>query len=352
LPPAITPRPGEEVVYYKGLLKFRGQFLGYDVQDQPIVTTENGSTRHLSDYISVRLANPYTRSGGCYSQAPSTMIFAKASAEEKGKLDGLLNRHIQPGPKYLDLIEEIWARGYEVFLVGGSVRDVLNGDEPNDVDLVSTIPFFFLESIARSMFGSLGYSRHAKNGFMSIGLNAGSRDRDAQGTLIDVKNFFSLAPGTDEAEFGSNLDFDHRMRDFSCNAIYYDPMNGLFVDPCGHGIVDARAKVLNIINDPNISHPIHRQAHIAMRMFKFMLRGYTPSELCLTLARQVYRPRMQGCRPDEIWKLFYRSVLAKTEESHRIEVFWQSKSLIVGAGFEDVWNEFLKHKETDFGARR
>lgn len=351
-PPSMTPRPGEDVVYYKGQLKFKGKFLGYDVQDQPIVSTETGSARHLSDYISVRLADPHDRSGGCYSEAPPSTVVLEASVAERTKLQELLSRHIQPGPRYIDLIEEIWARGYEVFLVGGSVRDVLNGDDPNDVDLVSTIPFFFLASVAESMFGSLGFSRHAKNGFMSIGYNAGSRNRGDQGTLIDVKNFFSIAPGTDEAEFGSNIDFDHRMRDFSCNAIYYDPINNKFVDPCGHGIEDARQRVLNVVNDPSISNPIHRQAHIAMRMFKFMLRDYTPSEQCLRQIRDVYGPRMQGCKPDEIWKLYYRTVLAKTRENQRAEVFWSSKALIIESGFGDIWETFLQHKETEFRARK
>lgn len=348
LPPSMTPRPGEEIVFYRGTLKHEGKFHGYDIYDQPIVQNKSGSTWPLTDFLSVRLANPDAqRSLGCYEHLPDCTIIQAASAEEKNKIDRLLDRHIQPGPKYIDLIEEIWARGYEVFLVGGAVRDVLNGDEPNDVDLVSTIPFPFLSSIAESMFGPLGYSRSKKNGFMSIGQNAGHR-KGEKGTLIDIKNFFLVAPGTNDAQFGSDIHFDHRLRDFSCNSVYYDPINAVFVDPCGHGIEDARNKTLNMVNDPTLSHPIHRKVHIAMRMFKFMHREYVPSEECLAVVRATYEPMMEGCKPDEIWKLFYRTILGKVPEAQRAALFWSSKKLIIDAGFHDFWAVFLENKEVQF----
>lgn len=348
IPSSMTPRPGERVIYYRANLKHQGTFHGYDVNDQSMVKNESGSTTHLRDFVSVRLANPNERNLGCYSQLPASSVIYSANDFEKTKLEKLLNQHIRPGPKYFDLIEEIWSRGYEVFLVGGSVRDVLNGDNPNDVDLVSTIPFFLLSSIAESMFGTLGFSRHSNNGFMSIGYNAGNKHAE-KGTLIDVKNFFSHAPGTEDAEFGANIEFDHRLRDFACNAVYFDPINSIFIDPSGHGIEDARNKRLNIVNDPSLSHPVHRKAHIAMRMFKFMHRDYSPSEECLEIIRTTYEPMMDACSPNEIWRLFYRSILGKAPEENRTEIFWYSKKMMIQSGFSDMWNKFLAPREDEFG---
>lgn len=351
IPPSITPRPGEKVIYYRGEMRFEGLFHGYDVNDQLMVKNESGSTTSLRDFVSVRLAEPHSRHISCYSQIPPNSVIMDASPDEKCKIDNLLNQYIRPGPRYFDLIEEIWGRGYEVFLVGGSVRDVLNGDDPNDVDLVSTIPFFFLSSIAESMFGPQGFSRHKKNGFMSIGLNAGNKSEE-KGTLIDVKNFFSHAPGTDYVEFGSDLNFDHRLRDFACNAVYYDPINSLFVDPCGRGIKDAKDKILNVVNDPTLSHPVHRKAHIAMRMFKFMHREYKPSEECLEKIRSTYEPMMDACTPGEIWRLFHRSILGKVPQERRSEVFWRSKTIMVDAGFDKMWDKFLQSQESRYRGSR
>ncbi|UUV06538.1 hypothetical protein [Ruegeria sp. YS9] len=349
IPPSLTPRPGEDVVYYRGEIKYSGTFHGYDIYDQPIVkNSESGSTVPLNDVFSVRPANPGERLAGCYTRCSSQTVIQQASSEEKHKLDLLLNKHIEPGPKYIDLIEEIWQRGYEVFLVGGSVRDVLNGDQANDVDLVSTIPFYILSSIAEAMFGPGGWSRHEKNGFMSIGRNAGVR-KARKGTLIDVKNFFLQAPGTNDAQFGADLDYDHRLRDFSCNAVYYDPLNAVYVDPCGHGIEDAKKKILNVVNDPSLSHPVNRKAHIAMRMFKFMHRTYSPTEDCINTIREIYQPMMDGCKPDEIWNLFYRSILGKVPKEERGALFWESKTLIFETGFGEIWDTFIQHKEDEFG---
>lgn len=348
IPPSLTPRPGEEVVYYRGAIKYHGIFHGYDIYDQAVVKNrDSGSTLALTDVFAVRPRDPCNRMPSCHSRPAIETAISKASDQENIKFELLLTQYIEPGPRYIDLIEEIWLRGYEVFLVGGSVRDVINGDDANDVDLVSTIPFSILSSVAEAMFGPKGWSRHEKNGFMSIGLNAASTG-DRKGALIDVKNFFLQAPGTDDAQFGADLEYDHRLRDFSCNAIYYDPMNKVFVDPSGRGIKDAKDRVLNLVNDPTLSHPVNRKAHIPMRMFKFMHRQYKPSDECLNTIRRTYEPMMKACKPDEIWNLFYRSVLGKVPKDQRSALFWSSKQLITQNGFESMWASFLEHKEREF----
>jgi hypothetical protein len=186
---------------------------------------------------------------------------------------------------------------------------------------------------------------------MSIGLNAGVRNA-RRGVLIDVKNLFLQAPGTDDAQFGADLDYDHRLRDFACNAVYYDPVNAIYIDPCGHGIEDARNRRLNVVNDPTLSHPVNRKAHIAMRMFKFIHRKYVPTDDCLRTVREIYEPMMSGCKPDEIWNLFFRSILGKVSKEEQAALFWKSKALIIDYGFEEMWSQFLAYKEKKFGHTR
>jgi hypothetical protein len=61
IPSSMTPRPGERVVYYRGEVKFKGTFHGYDVNDQLIVKNESGSTTPLRNFVCVRLATPNER---------------------------------------------------------------------------------------------------------------------------------------------------------------------------------------------------------------------------------------------------------------------------------------------------
>ena len=57
-----------------------------------------------------------------------------------------------PGPIYLELIEEVWNRGHEIFLVGGTVRDVVAGLRSQDVDLVTSLPLDRAEPLLASMY--------------------------------------------------------------------------------------------------------------------------------------------------------------------------------------------------------
>lgn len=347
LPECPTPRPGEKVIYYRSDTRFEGTFHGYNTADQLLIRHSAGGITHLDNFMQVRLSTPTERSKGCWCRLPDCGKVEIAGAAEKEILGKLLESRIPPGPRYIDLINEIWARGYEVFLVGGSVRDALNGDNPNDVDLVSTMPFFFLESVVESMFGPSGYSRHYENGFMSVGLDAA---KSAKGEVkIDVKNFFLHAPGTQDAEFGADLGIDQRLRDFACNSIYYDPINCAFIDPCGIGIEDAKTKTLNVVNDPEFDHPIFRKAHIALRFFKFVHRGYKPSEECIKRMRDVYKPLLSAVGTSAIRALFFRTLINKVPDEHKAEEFWRLKTLMTEYEFDDVWDKHLKSLEHQFG---
>lgn len=348
LPECPTPRPGERVVYYRSDTQFQGVFQGYNTLDQLLVQNSSGGITTIDNFMQVRLLDPTTRALACWHNLPADSKMETAT-KEKAVLDALLEQRIPPGPRYIDFVQEIWARGYEAFLVGGSVRDALNGDVPSDVDLVTTMPFFFLEAVAESMFGALGFSRHRENGFMSVGRDA-ARGRGREIT-IDVKNFFRHAPGTADAEFGSDLSIDHRLRDFTCNSVYYDPINAVLIDPSGSGIEDARSKTLNVVHDPALQHPVFRKAHIAMRFFGFVCRGYLPSEPCALSIRDTYKPLLAGVGTQLIQSLFQRSVLNKVDDSKKAQTFWKSKELMELYGFGDIWDAHLRRLERTYGGR-
>lgn len=348
LPPSATPRPGEEVVAYTSNTKFEGKFYGYNAVDELLISNGAGGILNVDDYRKVRLLKPLDRKPGCWAELPINGIVVKATDEERGKLSHLLAERIAPGPMYIDFIYEIWARGFEVFLVGGSVRDVLAGNEANDVDLVTSMPFFLLEPLAEAIFGHRGYSRSKNNGFMSVGFGAAG-GKKGEGTTIDVKNFFQFAPGTPNAQFGSDLGIDHSLRDFSCNAIYYDPVNAIFVDPCGHGIEDAKAQLLNLINDTSMEHPTYRKGVIALRFFKFVLRGYKPTEGCIQRLNAEFKPLFMAMGTTQAEMLLRRQILSKVPEESRLDVLLEVKQIMHSYGYQDIWETYYSSLESSFG---
>lgn len=136
----------------------------------------------------------------------------------------------------MDRIEEA---GYEVYAVGGSVRDALLGREPYDWDLASSAS---AETIVRL------FPRTAKTG-----LKFGIVKVFHEGTAIDVATYRTDGPYEDgrrpsRVDFTSDLSEDLKRRDFTINAMAFSPKRGL-KDPF-NGQKDLQQKIIRTVGDP------------------------------------------------------------------------------------------------------
>jgi hypothetical protein len=139
LPDCPLPRPGEKVFWFVRSNPMTGFLLGHDTKGLAVIATSFGhSVRKRFDEI--RLANPFERRRPNWCYLPTTAKLFRPNEALTLRFKTLLNQRIPPGPRYIDLIHEIHYRGFEVFLVGGTVRDVIAGHNPKDVDLVTTMP--------------------------------------------------------------------------------------------------------------------------------------------------------------------------------------------------------------------
>lgn len=342
IPDCATPRPGEEVLLYQGKTRFQGIFHGYDVNDRLMVRHAGGSIIGVDDPVQVRLVNPYQRQRPCWEALPDCAHQQAAAPEEKQAFDALLNERFSPGPTYLEFVNEIWLRGYEVFLVGGAVRDVLQGGAARDVDLITSMPFSLLEGLVKSMFGELGFSRSPNDGFMSVGSNAGNdmARSEEKGPCVDVKNFFRFAPGTDNAEFSADLYLDHTLRDFACNAVYYDAINGRFIDPSGTGIEDARRRTLRLVNDPEFEHPVFKKATIPFRLIKFTILGYTPTQECIEVLQRKFKPFVKALTRLEAMTLFQYHILGRVSDIEQTQVLRMAREQMSLYCLAEIWTDF------------
>lgn len=55
----------------------------------------------------------------------------------------------------------------------------------------------------------------------------------------------------DEVRFTTSIEEDASRRDFTVNALYYDPLRGEILDPTGHGLKDLEEGVLSTVRDPD-----------------------------------------------------------------------------------------------------
>jgi poly(A) polymerase len=134
--------------------------------------------------------------------------------------------------------------GFKAFVVGGAVRDLLLGVKPKDFDIATDATPEEVKKLFRRAFiiGRRFQIVHVMFGQELLevttfrGNAATSAPKDEHGRVLRDNNF---GPQHEDAE----------RRDFTINAMYYDPATQTMLDYHG-GIEDIRAKVLRIIGQP------------------------------------------------------------------------------------------------------
>lgn len=135
-------------------------------------------------------------------------------------------------PAALRTIKHLRDHGFEAYIVGGAVRDLLLGKVPKDFDLVTNAT----PSRIKKLFHN---SRIIGKRFRIVHVFYGS-------TFFEVATFRSLSEGSLGNTFGM-MDEDVRRRDFTVNALYYDPLKSHIIDYVG-GVKDIfKKKIIPVI---------------------------------------------------------------------------------------------------------
>lgn len=150
----------------------------------------------------------------------------------------LARARIDPIPA--SICADLQAGGYAAYLVGGAVRDLLRGAAPSDWDVATSAR---PEEILALFPGSL-----------PTGLKYGTVTVRRGGMEIEVTTFrgegaYSDGRHPDAVTFGVSIEEDLSRRDFTVNAMAYDPIAGRLVDPCG-GMRDLKRRILRTVGAP------------------------------------------------------------------------------------------------------
>ena len=145
-------------------------------------------------------------------------------------------------------VETLQEKGYKAFVVGGAVRDLLAGIKPKDFDVATNAtPEQVRQCFRRSrIIGRRFQIVHVMMGQETIEVTTfrghhGQQDNhraqtDEQGRVLR------------DNVFGSQKE-DAARRDFTVNALYYDPVAETVID-YHHGLADLKEKTLRMIGDP------------------------------------------------------------------------------------------------------
>jgi poly(A) polymerase len=152
----------------------------------------------------------------------------------------------------VNIVERLQNAGYQAYLVGGCVRDLLLNIEPNDFDVATS-------ATPEQVRAEFRNARIIGRRFKLVHIHFGRE-------IIEVATFRANHPEDDEEEDSNQssrnesgrilrdnvygtLEDDAQRRDFTINALYYDPVSERILD-YANGVHDIRNRLIRLIGDP------------------------------------------------------------------------------------------------------
>jgi poly(A) polymerase len=223
------------------------------------------------------------------------------------------------------VVKDLQDAGFEAFIVGGSVRDLILGKAPKDFDVAtSATPEEVLEVFPRCrLIGRRFRLAHVRK----------------SGHLIEVATFRGLSEPGDDLEmhngrilsdnvFGT-VEEDALRRDFTINALFLDPVSGEIRDYVG-GYEDLEQRRLRLIGDPEVRY---REDPVRLlRAARFVAKlGVEPDEATASCIPEL-APLLRDVPParlfEEVCKLFLTGHGMRSMEA--LQRFGLSRTLFPG----------------------
>lgn len=306
-----------------------GTLTGFDYKGRPVITDQQGARRVAASFDNV-VARGASSSApplpSVLSSLPTGAVVAPPAILQQA-LDAALDTKVVGTHSAREYTDAFTARGFEVFVVGGGVRDAIGTltQNPaasvtellallNDVDIVTTAPppvaREICEQVAPELAGGGVWSPKFVEQFgvvLAGGKKAGLPQSDGldiatmkhSGMFGEQQHHADTNEKSFPTTFGFDIGKDAAARDFCCNALYYDTRLQLVVDPTLQGIADAEHRVLH----PTRLDPKAEEATVSSRFWKFRLRGFTTDGESLKAIRQHAQVVFSTSTGKDRWRL-------------------------------------------------
>lgn len=157
-----------------------------------------------------------------------------------------------------EIAQTLKENGFQCYIVGGSIRDLVLGQRPQDFDLASDATPEDVESLFEKTVPT-----GKKYGTMTIigkEIDIADRKQKLLGKKnIEIKHYqittfrkeglYSDKRRPDQISYSKSIDDDLKRRDFTINALAYDPLTCEVVDNF-HGVEDLKNKIIRTVGDP------------------------------------------------------------------------------------------------------
>ena len=155
-----------------------------------------------------------------------------------------------------EVCAELAKAGFEAYLVGGCVRDIILGREPKDWDVATNakpkaIQELFPDSVYENDFGTVGVKTESNDPASKV----------VEITTYRIEGQYSDKRHPDEVRFAKTIEEDLSRRDFTVNALAMD-LKGSVIDPFS-GQDDLKKNIIRTVGNPE-----ERFAEDALRLMR------------------------------------------------------------------------------------
>jgi poly(A) polymerase len=263
----------------------------------------------------------------------------------------------------MDVVHTLKQAGYEAFIVGGAVRDLLVGLRPKDFDVATNATPEQVKSLFRRAF-IIGrrfrivhviYGRGREHEVIevstfrahldiSLAEQVGGNERTSKSELAGMKHAVDASGRVLRDNVWGPMEEDAARRDFTINAMYYDPETQIVVD-YHHGIRDANKKVIRMIGNPaaryredpvRIIRAVRFAAKLHVLGFQFEDKTMAPLREMSSLLLDVPQSRLF----DEMLKLL--------QTGHSIASIQQLRTLGLATGIYPLLDVVVENAEEPF----
>ena len=242
----------------------------------------------------------------------------------------------------VQVVKTLQERGYSAYIVGGAVRDLLMGLSPKDFDVATDATPEEVKSLFRRAFiigrrfriVHVVFGRGREHEVIEVSTfrayldsadaqQVKGNERSSKSELAGMKHAVDASGRVLRDNVWGPQDEDAARRDFTINAMYYDPLTGDVIDYHG-GMKDAKKKLLRMIGDPaaryredpvRIIRAVRFSAKLSALGFKIETHTAAPLKRLVGLLADVPQSRLF----DEMLKLLQTGhALASIEQLQKL----------------------------------
>lgn len=149
------------------------------------------------------------------------------------------------------LVSAFHSKGYEIYAVGGCVRDLLTHRHPKDIDFCTNASIVNMYGVMQTLVQNMGEKCYIiptgeKYGTLTFHFDSGSQ---FEVTCYRKENAYHDGRHPDEVIFTTSIEEDLARRDFTCNAIAMNWETKELIDPFG-GATDIENGIIRCVGNP------------------------------------------------------------------------------------------------------